>query len=89
MNGGVGTALVISATSDIGSAIAHTLAEDGCALQLAARCRWRKTRGIRACTGVAVTATGATPSHATPRRGVITCNSLSDKSEGLLVEDSQ
>ena len=37
MNGRVGTALVIGATSDIVRAIARTLAEDGCALQLAAR----------------------------------------------------
>ena len=36
MNGGVETALVIGATLDIGRAIAHTLAEEGCALQLAA-----------------------------------------------------
>ena len=37
MNGGIETALVIGATSDIGRAIAHRPTEDGCALQLAAR----------------------------------------------------
>ena len=37
MNGGVETALVIGATSDIGRAIARTLVEEGCTLQLAAR----------------------------------------------------
>ena len=59
MNGGVETALVIGATSDIGRAIAHALAEDGCALQLAARDPARlerETRDLRVRTGVAVTA---------------------------------
>ena len=59
MNGGVETALVIGATSDIGRAIAHALAEDGCALQLAARDPARlerEARDIRVRTGVAVTA---------------------------------
>ena len=59
MNGGVQTALVIGATSDIGRAIAHALAEDGCALQLAARDPVRlerETRDLRVRTGVAVTA---------------------------------
>ena len=37
MNGGVETRLVIGATSDIGRAIARTLVEEGCTLQLAAR----------------------------------------------------
>ena len=37
MNERIETALVIGATSDIGRAIAHALAEEGCALQLAAR----------------------------------------------------
>ena len=46
MNGGVETALVIGATSDIGRAIAHTLAEDGCALQLAARDPARLERNV-------------------------------------------
>ena len=57
MNGGVETALVIGATSDIGRAIAYTLAEDGCALQLAARDPARlerETRDLRVRTGVAV-----------------------------------
>ena len=59
MNGGVETALVIGTTSDIGRAIAYTLAEDGCALQLAARDPTRlerEARDIRARTGVPVTA---------------------------------
>ena len=59
MNGAVETALVIGATSDIGRAIARTLAEDGCALQLAGRDPARlerETRDIRVRTGVAVTA---------------------------------
>ena len=59
MNGGVETALVIGATSDIGRAIAHALAEDGCALQLAARDPARlerEARDLRVRTGVAVTA---------------------------------
>ena len=59
MNGGVETALVIGATSDIGRAIAHALAEDGCALQLAARDLARlekETRDLRVRAGVAVTA---------------------------------
>ena len=59
MNGGVETALVIGATSDIGRAISHALAEDGCALQLAARDPVRlerETRDLRVRTGVAVTA---------------------------------
>ena len=59
MNGGVETALVIGATSDIGRAIAHALAEDGCALQLAARDPARlerETRDLRVRTGGAVTA---------------------------------
>ena len=59
MNGGVQTALVIGATSDIGRAIAHALAEDGCALQLAARNPARlerEMRDLRVRTGVAVTA---------------------------------
>ena len=44
MNGGVETALVIGATSDIGRAIARTLVEEGCTLQLAATRRgWRET----------------------------------------------
>ena len=59
MNGGVETALVIGATSDIGRAIAHALAEDGCALQLAARDPARlerETRDLRVRTGGDVTA---------------------------------
>ena len=59
MNDRVETALVIGATSDIGRAIARTLAEDGCALQLAARNPARLEReaqDLRVRTGVAVTA---------------------------------
>ena len=59
MNDRVETALVIGATSDIGRAIAHALAEDGCALQLAARNPARLEReaqDLRVRTGVAVTA---------------------------------
>ena len=59
MNGGIETALVIGATSDIGRAIARTLAEEGCTLQLAARDPARperETRDLRVRTGVAVTA---------------------------------
>ena len=58
MNDGTETALVIGATSDIGRAIAYTLADGGCALQLAARDPARlerETRDIRVRTGVAVT----------------------------------
>ena len=55
----MGTALVIGATSDIGRAIAHMLAGDGRALQLAARDPARLQReeqDIRVRTNVAVTA---------------------------------
>ena len=58
MNGGVETALVIGATSDIGRAIAYALAKDGCALQLAARDTarlTRETRDLRVRTAAAVT----------------------------------
>ncbi len=50
---------MIGATSDIGRAIAHALAEDGCALQLAARDAARlerETRDLRVRTAAAVTA---------------------------------
>ena len=47
MNSAVETALVIGASSDIGRAIAHKLAEEGCALQLAARDRRRLDREVR------------------------------------------
>ena len=43
MNGGVETALVIGATSDIGRAIARTLVEEGCTLRPATRRGWRET----------------------------------------------
>ena len=59
MNDGVGTALVIGATSDIGRAIAHTLAKGGCVLQLAARDPGRlqrEARDLQVRTEVAVTA---------------------------------
>ena len=59
MNGGIETALVIGATSDIGRAIACRLADGGCALQLAARDPARlerETRDLRVRTGVTVTA---------------------------------
>ena len=59
MTDGIGTALVIGATSDIGRAIAHTLADGGCALQLAARDPARlerEARDIRVRTGTAVAA---------------------------------
>ena len=59
MTDGIGTALVIGATSDIGRAIAHTLADGGCALQLAARDPARlerEARDIRVRTGAAVAA---------------------------------
>ena len=59
MNGGVETALVIGATSDIGRAIAHMLAADGRALQLAARDSARLQRemqDLQVRTEVAVTA---------------------------------
>ena len=59
MSGGIETALVVGATSDIGRAIAHALAEDGCALRLAARDPARlerATRDLRVRMGVAVTA---------------------------------
>ena len=55
----IGTALVIGATSDIGRAIARTLADGGCALQLAARDPARlerEARDIRVRTGAAVAA---------------------------------
>ncbi len=58
MNGGVETALVIGATSDIGRAIARKLADGGWPLQLAARNPARlerETRDLRVRTGVAVT----------------------------------
>ena len=57
MNGRVETALVIGATSDIGRAIAHTMADGGCALQLAARDPARlerEARDIRVRKGAAV-----------------------------------
>ncbi len=47
MNGGVETALVIGATSDIGRAIVRTLVEEGCTLQLAARDPARLERETR------------------------------------------
>ena len=58
MNGGVETALVIGATSDIGRAIAHTLAEEGCACSSRPEtsARLERTRDLRVRTGVAVTA---------------------------------
>ena len=59
MNDRPKTALVIGATSDIGRVIAHALAEDGCALQLAARDAGRlerETRDLGVRTAVAVTA---------------------------------
>ena len=59
MNERIETALVIGATSDIGRAIARTLVEEGCTLQLAARDPARlerETRDLRVRTGVAVTA---------------------------------
>ena len=59
MTDGIGTALVIGATSDIGRAIARTLADGGCALQFAARDPARlerEARDIRVRTGAAVAA---------------------------------
>ncbi len=58
MNGGIETALIIGATSDIGRAIARRLAADGCALQLAARDPERLERDaqdLRVRTGIVVT----------------------------------
>lgn len=58
MNDGTETALVIGATSDIGRAIARKLAEEGWALQLAARDTARLEReaqDLRLRTGIAVT----------------------------------
>ena len=57
MSGGTGTALVIGATSDIGRALARKLAEEGWALQLAARDPARLDReaqDLRVRTGAAV-----------------------------------
>ena len=57
MTGGIETALVIGASSDIGRAIAHTMADGGCALQLAARDPARlerEARDIRVRKGAAV-----------------------------------
>ena len=59
MSGGIETAPVVGATSDIGRAIVRGRAEDGCALQLAARDPARlerETRDLRVRMGVAVTA---------------------------------
>ena len=59
MSGGIETARVVGATSDIGRAIVRGLAEDGCALQLAARDPARlerETRDLRVRMGVAVAA---------------------------------
>ena len=59
MSGGIETALVIGAASDIGRVIAHTLAKDGCALRLAASDPARlerEARNLRVRTGAAVTA---------------------------------
>ena len=82
MNGGIEMAPVIRATSDIGRAIAHALAEDGCALQFAARnpARLERDTGIREGTGGALTA------H---RCGTSSCRSSSDRSEALRLEDAQ
>ena len=58
-NDTIGTALVVGVTSDIGRAIAHKLAGEGCALQLAGRDTGglnREARDLRVRAGVAVTA---------------------------------